>query len=223
MSWLFGGDPRLVRDGRVVPESICRPQPNSGRSRDVPAVSHSRDVLLGLLLSLGVFLAVAPSSFAEQVVRRDARHDVVDVAGDIFPGVPQPGRVDPDVVRTTVVIRVRFAELRPRVPRGLRAEFETPDGTQYDLDVVWRRDGSERGRIFGPHGRIDCPRLSQSLNVHRDFIGIGIPRRCLGEPRWVRTMNISATRSGSSVFLVDFAFGKGDSGPLRPTRRLHSG
>lgn len=170
-------------------------------------------VLLAMQVCVTAAIVLAPPSSADQIVHRDKLHDVVMATETRGPIEVQPGRVDPDVVRTRVdhrdhalVLALHFLDLRPRESRFLNVDFETDDRNSYYMGLSWRRNGAATVTIEHPAGanRIPCPKLRQHVNVRRDLISVRIPRGCLGSPRWVRvSMVIVRTRHQGLVTFID--------------------
>jgi hypothetical protein len=199
-------------------------------------MSHASRLLLAVLISLAATLTIVPSSSADRVVRRDARHDLAFVL-DESPSRPAPAYSDPDVVRTVVahrhhrvIMRFRFARLdRLHAEYDVAGVIETPARFGYRFDVEWRRFEPVIVSLthLSAHGgtSVDCPRLRPLLDLKRDLIRIRIPRKCLGSPRWVR-LAMYVARGTSPGFLIDDPM---SNRPVlfppapRPTRRLYSG
>jgi len=181
-------------------------------------------------MSFAVITTVVPVSSADQVVRRDARHDVAVGSDSDDYGMPQPGRVDPDVLRTIVahrdhrvIVRLRLAEVHRRATgRRLIVGVETPARGLYSVSVDWRRNGTATWQIEGYPDVVDCPQLKAELNARRDFIRVGIPRHCLGDPRWVRIYMETWRVANAGLVLVDDPLRSGRyHWPLGTTHRLY--
>ena len=161
---------------------------------------HYRAVLLAAATCIVTLVPVpVPVATAEELVRRDARHDV-------WWDDELVGRrgADPDIARLRVahreqalVVRVAFAVLKPRRQQGIQVRVWTPDPGDgrrlYDLSVYRARaNGSTLLSIAGPfvpgseHLEFTCDGMEARIALGRDFIHVRVPRACLGTPEWVR-------------------------------------
>ncbi len=190
-------------------------------------LSSSVATCLAVLLLAG---PIASTARADQVVRGDARHDVVRFDENHPDGVPARTVHDPDVIRTRIahkphqlVIRLTFAELERHRLRFQLAQIATSGGGQrlfiafvvpsQDLDIV---------TLKGPDGRVRCPRLAQTINYRKDYLRVTIPRTCLGVPRWVK-VGVGVSRWAHGHQYADDALQSGGEHRLQRTRRLYVG
>ena len=121
-----------------------------------------------------------------------------DPTGDVWtPELGYQRAVEPtvaDVVRAVVwhsashlVLRLRFADLRPVAGQQiLAAQVVAQTGVHFaGIEVAPRRpQGSHY--LIGPLGSVACPGLRHRIDLEEDLLVLRIPRRCLGDPAWLR-------------------------------------
>jgi hypothetical protein len=196
--------------------------------------------LLVLLVCLGGALTLAPASYADRTVHRDARHDVMRTGGPRDEElVPAPRASEFDVVRTLVThrrhdveIKLRFAELQRH---AMRMEFATirtgrQPGDNYALTLVVA-PGMIAVQLTNATGPARCWDMGYRINFRRNTISMSVPRSCLGNPRWIRA-GVGAIGFNGSLFFkkgdnhlyFDDAMNDGFAGfdsRLRMTRKLY--
>lgn len=144
--------------------------------------------LLGLMVGLG-----SPAA-ADSWSRADARRDVAAVKFTKTDEqlVRAPRNRTADITRLTVSHQAQTLTMRIRVrnmteteartiiaflrtPRGLRAIIVETSTSSFVLksSIAAKRLGN-------------CPRLRKDFNYGANVINIVVPRRCLGNPQWVR-------------------------------------
>ena len=189
--------------------------------------------LVVLLVSLAGAFTLTPASYADRMVHRDARHDVMRLTqnDDL---VPAPHVRDPDVLRVKVAHRqhrlsivLHFAALRHHRSRLHIATIRTDHGRFYELDAQTSASGRDRVQLTGfgnEDGPIACPRIRYRVGFRRDVVRASVPRRCLETPRWMKvgTGVIRVDRSrGDETLFADDALRRGIRGELAMTRKLY--
>jgi hypothetical protein len=100
-----------------------------------------------------------------------------------------------DVVRAVVwhrvdrlVVRVQFADLQQSVGTQIVALLIAAEtGDHYAGLEVGRRHPSGRHYLIGPLlGSATCPGFRHRIDLERDLMVLSIPRRCMGDPTWLR-------------------------------------
>jgi len=145
-------------------------------------------------------LTLVGTAHAAEVVVHDGRGDVSRILSHSDESRPVPGRRFPDVTRARfshaaqhVVARMSFVELNPTGDIFGGIETRTPRGRR--TFTVMSVRGSREGFLF-PDNQRPC-----AVGVHFDYaqnyLRVRIPRRCLGDPRWVQL------RAGASVLQAD--------------------
>ena len=153
--------------------------------------------LLALLLGVAVCITASPAS-AQSVDRPDPRRDVSRIDQNTGEGTAAPGRTNGDIVRTVfrhkkhrIRIRIGFVDLK----RSFGALFidvfvNTNEGVHREgVIAVDREDSGDpwRGVSWLDNGdeQLRC-NVHHSLDYQHNVAILGVPRRCLSHPRWVR-------------------------------------
>jgi hypothetical protein len=159
------------------------------------------------LVGLGaVVVAVVPTAAAaEQWTHRDATGDVVQFTYDfesVRTTTELPDDVSTDVRRLTITHAPHELRISMRVEdivRGTRVaelHVRTAEGRRFEVTAY-----AVRTRAFsGPYiiavptrERVRCSGQSASLDPDTDKVSVTLPRRCLGDPRWVQVGATYAT------------------------------
>lgn len=205
---------------------------------------------LALLAPLTVLATSAPAS-AERVTLADPARDVVRTTitdGDETDSVYDSTDTGTDVRRLVVRHAARKVTLTLHVrdlvrgERGRSAHFDIVDtskGTMIGAAVrVGRTPARDQAFAFDPGGEGTggtCRGVRHAVSARNDTIAVIIPRRCLGNPRWVRaTASIMRTagrigvgKDGEPGFHVSQddagADGRRPFAMPRATRRVHVG
>ncbi len=167
----------------------------------IPTVSTVTVRVLRLVLLLVVMVAtsVVASAGAAQArahIRPDPHGDMSRI-GEDNEVVAVPQQVNGDITRTVfrhrqhrVRIRIGFAALqRTFESMYVTAAMQTNKGRLREavaaVDHHDPAEGGWRGNLFLRNG-VRCSSLHHSFDYTHDVLIIGVPRRCLGNPRWVR-------------------------------------
>lgn len=159
------------------------------------------------LVGLGaVVVAVVPTAAAaDQWTHRDATGDVVQFTYDfesVRTTTELPDDVSTDVRRLTITHAPHELRISMRVEdivRGTRVVelyVRTAGGRRFEVIAY-----AFRTRAFsGPYitavptrERVRCSGQSASLDPDTDKVSVTLPRRCLGDPRWVQVGATYAT------------------------------
>jgi hypothetical protein len=148
------------------------------------------------------------------VVHHDPAHDVVYYPGDGTGRHRMPGARDPDITRVgvrygdhNVWVRLTVRRLRRAGPdayaatRNWNASIVTPKG-EYSF-YGWVHPDDEAVPMIEMNERY-CRRLRVSFDYARDVVMTMVPRKCIGEPRWVRASVVFQRQPDG--YLVDDAF-----------------
>ena len=145
---------------------------------------HNRVVLLAAATCI-VALVPVPVATAEELVHRDARHDVWchdELVGRRSAANPDIARLRVAHRKQALVVRVAFAVLKPRRQQGMQVRVWTPDPGDgrrlYDLSVYRARaTGRTLLSIWGPyapgsddHPALTCDGMEARIGLGRDFI-----------------------------------------------------
>jgi hypothetical protein len=167
-------------------------------------MSYSKHTLLlraaAVTATVAVLPLVAPSAFAAKLTLHDARHDMWVIEEGSTEPDPAPGARIGDFVHTTfrhadrrVVIRSKFLELKRTGKRFVVwVDMRDQNGTETIAGVrTSPRNRAGRTLLFTSRGRdIPC-NVQHRVNYARNVVWIGIPRRCLNTPRWLRFRELS--------------------------------
>jgi hypothetical protein len=181
--------------------------------------------------------AVVLTLFGPPPAHADSR-TLVDGRGDVWamdsPEVGQntqaPNRQQNDILRTVfahhdrkVVVRTKFARLDRVGEMWLMAiNLRTSTGKLRRI-ALFAGPGQWRGSVIRGNG------ASQTCARHRiDYVAnvveVAVPRRCLGDPRWVQASMAAGTIAGNGVFYADNPVNEGPSVRLPPlTARIFRG
>lgn len=182
-----------------------------------------RSTLIAAAAAFCLTAGVAPSAYADTLVREDAPRDVVrlELSGGGEPQIERaPRKFDPDVRRVAVdhrdrflLVRVKYAGLDRRVWRGENVTVRTSGGRVLMAMAFVIEKGRWQGFTSLEDVDLENTPDCRALRHHFDYgANVGtwsIPRSCLGNPRWVR-VGVSASRGAprGPVYLDD-AFRKG--------------
>ena len=152
--------------------------------------------LLVAALAAGLVVAGSSAAQAQSITDIDTAGDMVGTNDEHQDPHPTPNQVRNDVLRTTMThgarrisIRVKYAEMRRLDDgHGQSVQMVTNEGIRRNLDIsadsrhwagrtqMWReRDG----------GQVRCA-IRHKLNYTDNVIAVSFPRRCVGNPRWVK-------------------------------------
>ena len=167
------------------------------------------------VLALAVPLVATPTAAQAKYLRHaDTRGDIVR-EGSNSTLFPAPNIVNGDILTsrlrhtdTTVLIALRFADLR-RMGDWLQphATVLTNEGIRRTVYVV-ARPGRWAGIDFMVRRLNGAPvrcALKHSIDYLHNVLTVGIPRRCLSRPRWVRVAATSGWRSSEKYVYWDDA------------------
>ena len=131
-----------------------------------------------------VVLLGATAATADTARHGDRRHDVASEQG------AAPRAADPDITRVT------GRHGAHRLVSRVTARNVSRDTAMGRSKVATRRGGFNLFSVLdepvtviqpaGPPREVRCPGLRTRRNVARDTVVVSVPRRCLGNPRWVR-------------------------------------
>jgi hypothetical protein len=152
------------------------------------------------LVGLGaVVVAVIPTAAAaEQWTHRDAAGDVVQFTWDyesVKTTTELPDDVSTDVRRLTITHAPHELRISMRVQdivRGTRAAelyVRTAEGRRFEVHAYAIRTRAFSGPYIvsvPTHESVECSGQSASLDPDTDKVYVTLPRRCLGDPRWVQ-------------------------------------
>lgn len=184
-----------------------------------PLVRRALGTACAATVTLGLTAGLAPSAYAEKLVRTDPRHDVTKILSTTDDDVrPAPRASDPDIVRVAVdhrprvlLVRTEYRALTRRVLRVDVIEIRTRSRQHFSATSVVARKGHWQGETFlegrTAEGDIPCAGLRHRFDYANDVVTWTIPRSCIGRPRWVR-VGIGAAR-GSESYFIDDAFRRG--------------
>jgi hypothetical protein len=165
-------------------------------------------VVASTVLTVSPLALAAGDEPLSRIVLRDAARDVW---GSDDPD-EEPSKVGAypvaDVRRAVVahranalVVRMRFANLR-RVGEQYYPVFITmPDGW-YNVAFVITRPGHRRGTHHLAQAR--CRDFTHKVDYANDVVILRIPRKCLGNPEWVRVSMDNYVTFGGSWFEGDW-------------------
>jgi len=166
---------------------------------------------LGVLACVaGVALTTVPAASAATKTVRDATDDVYALSTDAPTKVAGPNG---DIVSVTTVhgrknVRIRIQARHLSIEQVLMtAKVKTgPTGPTYffngTADMGMRIAVMSRGQA----DLVACPGLWMRFRPAKGFVMAVIPRRCLGNPRWVQTGAALATTQSMVATLADDDF-----------------
>ena len=173
-----------------------------------------RSAMLTLAVALSAAL-VPVAAHAGTYSAPDASGDVVmyDFSGDSETPVKVPDRTDGDIVNSRVVhgpnrltMEVRYRDL---VASGGTIVHDFRIGTNNhrvrEIGIV-AGPGKWQGRhvVVNKRGkRVRCHGVHWSLQYGANLVRVSVPRRCLGNPKWVHVGIGTLEETGSSLYLDD--------------------
>ena len=171
--------------------------------------------LLVAALAAGLVVAGSTSAQGQSITDADAAADMALYAYENGETHPAPNQIRNDVLRTTlnhgatrISMRVKYAELR-RLGEGHSQYLQmvTNEGIRRGLDVVGH-PGNWAGsavisRERGEENKVRCA-IRHSIDYTRNVIAANFPRRCVGNPRWVK-FRVVAQRMGEPGLYFDDA------------------
>jgi ABC-type uncharacterized transport system substrate-binding protein len=183
-------------------------------------------VLARTLVGIGaIVVAVVPTTAAaEQWSHRDAAGDVVQLTYDnesVRHTTELPDDVSTDVQRLTVTHAAHELRMSMRVAdivRGTRSvtvQVRTAGGRRFEVwAAVFRAEVSYTPSIVAvpSHEYVRCSGPSVSFDTDTDKVSVTLPRRCLGDPRWVQ---VGATYATEPRYESDSDYAKNTDDALR--------
>ena len=144
--------------------------------------------LLAGVLAAALCLGTAPAFAAKEVIK-DTRHDVVLIDASADPNAaptPAPDQAASDITRTVIAHRAHRLVARVHWRGPVQAK-------QFTILIIATPATEYMGQ-FGIGGRhfimadapVKCRGVQNSFDSAKSLASISIPRRCLGNPRWVR-------------------------------------
>ncbi len=154
----------------------------------------TRVTCCAVIAALCLSVYAAPPAYADRDVESDPARDLVRFTRNDSQ-VPAAGTRDMDVRRTVVnhtkrrvIITLRIADLKASASHYSLSSIRTDELT-YGVEY-YRLFGADAPSTFflttEAHERVRCVNRSKRFNAARDTLALRIPRRCLGNPRWVR-------------------------------------
>jgi hypothetical protein len=159
----------------------------------LPLAGPAAAIGAGLALTLSSALFWATPARAEVVTVPDARGDLMtqDATSGVYRAVPDD--TDFDIVATR--FRHRLHRVRARIqfvslPRGTYARYHlrivTNEGYQGWVDVLTTPELKHVQTFVSYHAlAVDCP-VHYTFDYAHSVVVMGVARRCLRHPRWVR-------------------------------------
>ncbi len=128
-------------------------------------------------------LKFTKSDFGFETARRDRTTDITRISVSHNP--------------QTVVVRVRVRNLTEVDSRSVGAFIRTPSGLRAVVSQTSTSTfvfkGADRAAKLAP----GCARVREDFDYASDVVTIVVPRRCLGNPAWVRVGAQMVTSNGS--------------------------
>jgi hypothetical protein len=163
-------------------------------------------------LALAVIGLSGPAAHAERLGVADPRGDMTKVDEGGTDPRPAPAATNGDIVRSTfrhtdhrVVVRVRFADLRPTGKRlNLWVDLRDESGRLRTLGVEATRRDRDGHVILMTRRGVDVPcRVAHRIDYRANVVRASVPRRCLGTPRTVefRVLSEHVRRSWAYAYL----------------------
>lgn len=172
-------------------------------------------VTTAVLTLLGLMVAIGPPASADTWSRGDARRDVAQVkfTKTDFGLQRAPRNRTTDLTRLTVShqaqtisMRIRVRNLTETEGRSIIAILRTPQGLRAVMvetstsSFVFKQPAIAAKRLG------NCPRLRKEFNYAANVIRIVVPRRCLGNPQWVRVgLQMSTIDNNFRTLAIDDA------------------
>jgi len=163
-----------------------------------------------------VLLGVAGAASAQGLRIRDAQHDMWAGAASDQPSAfrAAPHRTTGDVVSVrlrhgtrNVVITEKFARLdRSGLGDLYGFELRTDERVWRDVQVeAYRHSGwNPTLSMVRRNGRsVTCNGLTARIDYATDLVRLQVPRRCLGQPRWVQLSAVDAHITFNDTWVVD--------------------
>ena len=133
------------------------------------------------------------------IVTQETRTTIEDPAGDVWllRGTARPvrvrlhsldlRRVDVRHGASAVLVRLRFADLRPSARPTYDLGLRTGQGRFFvDLGLVDGRASRGPQRFVSPSGdAVSCPGFRAATDLARHAVSVRVPRGCLNDPAWV--------------------------------------
>jgi hypothetical protein len=149
-------------------------------------------LLTAVLVTLALAVA-APAARADRQVVRDPARDAVAFDPATGERLPRPGNRTADVTRASasyddgrLVLRVRVRQLERR-PFLQQAYFRVVTRRAvFEVAFVQNRWAGKTFGITRDEEELRCDGLTGSADPRTDRVRITVPRRCLGNARWVR-------------------------------------
>ena len=167
-----------------------------------PRPSRGARLMVGVLVAT-LNLGTAPAFGAKEVIK-DARQDVLLYDHGAEPGsapIPAPDEASSDITRTVIAHRAHRLVVKIRMSgpqehkQGTVMVIITPKTKFTGYFFAARRS------ILLAEKRVRCDGISNSFDALNGLVSNSIPRRCLGNPRWVR-VRVGSVGSGPTSFAI---------------------
>jgi hypothetical protein len=186
-----------------------------------------------LALATAVLLLLAGPAHAERSLVRDGTGDVWSPEG-ARSWTHEGSVVNTDLTKTVVdhragavAVTASYVELRRRVSDEISLDFTLRTSERRVFSIYVQEDWLFRGTYVPvldveTQELIDCPGATGSSSIARRTITFTVPRRCLGNPAWVRYQFQAESYSEGGGLYVDDARGRGPE-PKVWSRKLYAG
>jgi hypothetical protein len=150
---------------------------------------------LALVLATSTAVLLPAQAFADSTIHRDATKDMISFNFETGDEAPAPDRADGDIrgisathAARKVLITVRFVEWTrdPDIAIPL-FRLRTNENQRRDVLVMpgTRTQPSQAIMINGRGNEVRC-HMTTSVQIVANKVTLGVPRKCISQPRWVQ-------------------------------------
>jgi hypothetical protein len=149
---------------------------------------------------LAAFLAPAGTAYAAAVTIADETSDVwEDSAEDgAYVTSAQVTNVDVESLRVRhlanrIVVTADYVELAKGsdVPLGVTNRLRFDDGPALTISIDTFHKASGESALYNKRGPVECGGYDATIDYAADTVELIVPRRCVGNPRWVEANFVS--------------------------------
>lgn len=150
---------------------------------------------LALVLATSTAVLLPAQAFAGSTIHKDATKDMISFDWDTEEETPAPDRAGGDIrgisathAARKVLVTVRFVEWtrNPDIALPMFRLRTNENQTRHVMVFPGTRTQPSRAMMLNGRGREVRCRMTTSVQIVANKVTLGVPRKCLSQPRWVQ-------------------------------------